>query len=309
MFVRLGLDLCSLLLELPGQLRDGCLQLINCLLQPRAGTAHHFRLVPKSAVRQTNSNESNAVDRTLFRRVDIADIRPVVDTSLAVDSLPNTEVAITRDVEAGAISQGRVVVASDIELQRTFTDARVLDASGVALERSITISHVVEAFSVLEERLETDGDVAASGDVVKKRTSTDGRVIATIDGEVAADVVKKRERSNSVIAYARAIAQKRARTKGRILISSVGKECARTNTCTEAATAQAQERIQADSSIVCAGGETKKGILPFCGVASGITTIRRRTDRWRCLEKREAESHERNEKQSAGKRTVTDLED
>ena len=145
--------------------------------------------MPKSAVRQTNSNESNAVGRALFRRVNIADIRPVVDTSLAVDSLPNTEVAIARDVEAGAMAQGRVVVASDIELQRTFTDARVLDASGVALERFITISHVVEAFSVLEERLETDGDVAASGDVVKKRTSTDGRVIATIDGEVATDVV------------------------------------------------------------------------------------------------------------------------
>ena len=55
--------------------------------------------MPKSAVRQTNSNESNAVGRALFRRVNIADIRPVVDTSLAVDSLPNTEVAIARDVE------------------------------------------------------------------------------------------------------------------------------------------------------------------------------------------------------------------
>ena len=115
---------------------------------------------------------------------------------------------------------------------------------------------------------------------------------------------KKRERSNSVIAYARAVAQKRARAKGRILISSVGKERARADTCAEAAAGQAQERIQANSSIVCASGETKKGILPFCGVASGITTIRRRTDRLRCLENREAESHERNEKQSAGKRTV-----
>ena len=41
------------------------------------------------------------------------------------------------------MAQDRVVVASDIELQRTFTDTRVLDASGVALERFITISHVV----------------------------------------------------------------------------------------------------------------------------------------------------------------------
>ena len=38
------------------------LQLIN-LLQLKAGMAHHFRPMPKSAVRQTNSNESNAVGR------------------------------------------------------------------------------------------------------------------------------------------------------------------------------------------------------------------------------------------------------
>ena len=78
---------------------------------------------------------------------------------------------------------------------------------------SLPLATLFEAFSVLEERLETDGDVAASGDVVKQCTSTDGRVIATIDGEVATDVVKKRERSNSVIAYARAVAQKRARAR------------------------------------------------------------------------------------------------
>jgi hypothetical protein len=68
------LDLRCLLLELLGELRDGCLQLLNCLLQLRAGTAHYWRLVPKSAGRQTNSNKSNACGRRLFRRVNIADI-------------------------------------------------------------------------------------------------------------------------------------------------------------------------------------------------------------------------------------------
>src|SRR5207249_2609706 len=45
---------------------------------------------------------------------------------------------------------------------------------------------------------------------------------------------------------------------------------------------------EAKRSIVYAGGEAKKGILPLCRVASGITALRRRTDRLSARGKRKA---------------------
>jgi hypothetical protein len=89
-------------------------QLLYCLLQLRGGTAHHCRLMPKPAVRQTKGKKSDVLGRRLFRRVHIADIGAVIDTSLAGDSLSNTDIAAAVDVRTGRTSQARVVVAADV---------------------------------------------------------------------------------------------------------------------------------------------------------------------------------------------------
>jgi len=88
--------------------------------------------VPKSAVRQTNSNKSNAIGRRLFCRVHIADVDAVIDTSLAVDSLSNTEVAAAVDVSTGSVAKGAAEVADGVVKKRTSTGGRVEVAFGVA---------------------------------------------------------------------------------------------------------------------------------------------------------------------------------
>ncbi len=88
--------------------------------------------MPKSAVRQTNSNISHVFGRRLFRRVHIADIGAVIDTSLAGNSLADTNIAADVDVRTGRTSQGRVVVAADVEKQGVNTDGRVIVAFGIA---------------------------------------------------------------------------------------------------------------------------------------------------------------------------------
>ncbi len=81
-----------------------------------------------------------------------------------------------------------------------------------------------------------------------------------------------------------AVAKKRPSASGRILVCGVGKEGSSADTCVELTVGETQERKHAKGSIVSAGRETKKCVLPFCCVASGITAIRRRIDRisfWR----------------------------
>jgi hypothetical protein len=52
------------------------------------------------------------------------------------------------------------------------------------------------------------------------------------------------------------------------------------------------ERRKTDRRIVCAGGETQKGVLPFCRVASGIASVWRRIYRLRVLDERKADKCE-----------------
>ena len=81
----------------------------------------------KPAVRQSDRDVIvNACAKVLDESVNIANIRRVVDTSLAFDSLPNTDVAIACDLVASLKAQGRVVVAGDVESQCKKTDCRVL---------------------------------------------------------------------------------------------------------------------------------------------------------------------------------------
>ena len=147
------LDLRSLLLELLGELRDGCLQLLNCLLQLRAGSVHHFRLVPKSAVRQTNSNKSNACGRRLFRRVNIADIGLI--------ALAGHPCNICADIDVPVACRGIT--------SRTIANGCIVGAGGVVEERSIANGRVVVAFGVVLERKSAGGRAAVAGGVVLER--------------------------------------------------------------------------------------------------------------------------------------------
>ena len=46
------------------------------------------------------------------------------------------------------------------------------------------------------------------------------------------------------------------------------------------------ERKETNCRIVCARGDTEKGVLPFCRVASRVASVRRRTDRYYRRQKR-----------------------
>jgi hypothetical protein len=56
------------------------------------------------------------------------------------------------------------------------------------------------------------------------------------------------------------------------------------------------KREPTNCGIESAGGKTKKGILPFCGVASGIAAIWGRNHSVHCGQKAEAGKQEHNEK-------------
>ena len=109
-------------------------QLLYCLLQLRAGTAHHWRLVPKSAVRQTNSNKSNACGRTLLRRVHIADPSGVVYPSHP-RTLSPTQTLPSPVMLLPATITGAVFCSPAVLLNRSPTVGRVEVASRVVIER------------------------------------------------------------------------------------------------------------------------------------------------------------------------------
>src|SRR5262249_37021054 len=133
---------------------DSGFQVIYCLLQLRARSAYYYGLVPKPAVRQTNSNKSNAVVGSLFRRVHIADIGAIINIVLAGNPLPNTHIAAAVDIQTGRTSHGRVVIAADIEKECVNTDGCVVVALGIAGKRTNTAGRVGAAGSVQIERPE-----------------------------------------------------------------------------------------------------------------------------------------------------------
>ena len=84
----------------------------------------------------------------MFRRVNIADIGAVVDTSLAGDSLPDTDIATAMDVKTRRTSQAVLLSTADVEKEGVNTDGRVVVAFDVAGERTKTGSRVSAAGGV-----------------------------------------------------------------------------------------------------------------------------------------------------------------
>ncbi len=129
---------------------------------------------------------------------------------------------------------------------------------------------IAAAVDAVFERTLTNGCTLAAGGVVFERTLTNGRV-----GD--ASVGKERSITNGRVVVAGIIAKERLITVGRIVAPS----------------GVAIERFLTDGGIVEAAktviGEAEKGVLPFCGVAFGITSIGRWNNRLRVLDERKAD--------------------
>jgi hypothetical protein len=102
--------------------------------------------------------------------------------------------------------------------------------------------------------------------------------------EEATCIANERERSIGRIELAGGVAEKRPGASGRVLIlgiigaSGIGTENSSAKRGIEAADGVTPERKVTNGGIVTANGETQKCVLPFCRVASGIASIRRRTN-------------------------------
>jgi hypothetical protein len=131
--------------------------------------------------------------------------------------------------------------------------------------------------------LSTIRGVGVTGGVAIKRLKTIGRVVAP------AGVAKKRKRSVGGAAETGGVAIKRVGAGSCIFACDIGKECSSADGCVKPAYCVALERKQTNRRIVCAAGETQKGVLPFCRVASGIASVRWRTDGLRVLGERKAD--------------------
>src|SRR5439155_25390353 len=118
----------------------------------------------------------NSCAKTLCQPVHVADIRPDADTSLAVHSLPDANIATAGDVSAGCSTQGCVVVADVVENERLKTDGRITNAFGVARERPITAGSISIAVGVASQRLLTGSRVEVAHGVAKEGSRTDCRV-------------------------------------------------------------------------------------------------------------------------------------
>jgi len=79
--------------------------------------------------------------------------------------------------------------------------------------------------------------------------------------------------------------KKRTSANRSILVCSVGKEGPSANPRVELAFLFAQKRKQANRRVECAGGETKKRILPFRCVPSRIAAVWRRANGLRIWQK------------------------
>src|SRR5262245_9804701 len=136
----------------------------------------------------------------------------------------------------------------------------------------------------------TTGRIAEPFGVAKERTNTAGCVA------VSGNIVKQRERSIGCVFDTRGVNQKRARTKCCVLVADVGKEGSGADTSVELAFLVAHEREQPNCRVVGTGSETKKRVWSFRCVASGITAVLRRANRFRSLKKSCPGRHRGNDK-------------
>ena len=97
----------------------------------------------------------------------------------------------------------------------------------------------------------------------------------------AGSVVKKRERSVGGVEAARGITQKSPGTDGGIVVASVCKERAGAHGGVELPSGDDAQRRETYSCVVYSGRKAQEGVLTLCGVATGIPSIRRWTDRLR----------------------------
>src|SRR6266516_1344892 len=94
--------------------------------------------------------------------IDVADVTP---------GCPNSHnVTGRRDVAAGAIPRGRVVVAGGVVIERSNSNGGVKDASGVEPERTRTGRRVEVAGTVGKERSVTGGCVEVAGGVINRHS-------------------------------------------------------------------------------------------------------------------------------------------
>src|SRR5206468_2037871 len=82
-------------------------------------------------------------------------------------------------------------------------------------------------------------------------------------------------------------------------IRGVGKERAGANSRVEVGGCDGLNGKQANGRVECASGETQKGALPFCRIAAGIASVRRRIERLRPRRERKAGERHWNSKRRA----------
>ena len=144
-----------------------------------------------------------------------------------------------------------------------------------------------------EERPSTDGRVLAACGVAKQG------LIAVAGIREAGGVAEEGERSIGCVAEADRVAEKRSGPNGRVTDCLVRKECPSADRRVEAAGNVAIEREEANCRIELADREIMQGVVTLCCVASGIASIRRRSNRSRRLRKRKRCQHQCDEKNTA----------
>src|SRR6266540_1545401 len=255
---------------------------------------------------------ANVADKAAVARVRTRHSEANTDNVTGVSYSAASRNAQGRVLDAGGVANeriktgGRVGIANGVVRERRIAGGRVLGtfcvgkkcersissvvgADGITRERINTGGRIVTAFGVAKKRIRTGGRVAVAGGIVLERRITVGRIAKAggvaqerlnTGGRVAAafGVGKKRERSVGGVLGARGVAQESPGASGCILVCRVEQQRAGTDTCAEAAVGKAQERIYTVCRIVDAGGTAKKGTLPLCRVAAGITAVGRGTD-------------------------------
>lgn len=228
------------------------------------------RLMPKSAIRQTNSNKSNVIAGSLFCCVHIADIGAVIDVRFATGVHSNTDIATASDHVAGMTTYGRVVASSYISAECNTADGGITDARCIVLEGLITYRRIEGAGRVVGERNTTHGRVAVAVNITEERLMTDSGV-----GE-AGGVIFKGSRSHGCVPGAGGVEQKRSGADGRVfdsiarnLVSNVENKRPRAESGIEGAISIAEKRIPTNGCVRHASGDVKKGMVPVRSVKPG----------------------------------------
>jgi hypothetical protein len=193
---------------------------------------------------------------------------------VSYSAIANVDVVIAcGQINPCARAQGDVSAAGGVAVERKGTNRRVVSADGIVLKGTSSIGRVVVARRVKQERSIASSCIVAAGSVLKERERSSSRVLSTS-----------------------AVEQKRSRARGCIFARCVHKQRCSADAGVEPTVSEAQERIQPKSGVVCAGGQTRKGCLPFCCIPAGIAPIWGRVDclrqRRKCAKRKEAKVKE-----------------